>query len=231
MHIFKLKSPFSLQIIDIIFPRILTYRRDRAAINVNNYRPTVTLLFFAKSRELSGLKTSQLTTPTQASFQEILNLIVAAFPSLSTATVSVLKVLDRGVISTWKKGWNEVLCHHTIILSKTGRLVWNGMDHVEITESVLDVKHVSDLVTSPSCGAISVFIGTTRDNFNVVPLTEASIIIAISSPHRKESLEAVHFAIDTLKATVPIWKKEIYEDESSTWKENKECTWSESNSK
>ncbi|KAJ8311777.1 hypothetical protein KUTeg_010671, partial [Tegillarca granosa] len=167
----------------------------------------VTLLFFAKSRELSGLKTSQLTTPTQASFQEILNLIVAAFPSLSTATVSVLKVLDRGVISTWKKGWNEVLCHHTIILSKTGRLVWNGMDHVEITESVLDVKHVSDLVTSPSCGAISVFIGTTRDNFNVVPLTEASIIIAISSPHRKESLEAVHFAIDTLKATVPIWKK------------------------
>ena len=38
-------------------------------------------------------------------------------------------------------------------------------------------------------------------------MTEASVIIAISSPHRKESLEAVHFAIDTLKATVPIWKK------------------------
>jgi molybdopterin synthase catalytic subunit len=41
----------------------------------------------------------------------------------------------------------------------------------------------------------------------VVPVTEASIVIAISSPHRKESLQAVEYAIDTLKATVPIWKK------------------------
>lgn len=36
---------------------------------------------------------------------------------------------------------------------------------------------------------------------------EASIIIAVSSPHRKESLDAVHFAIDHVKATVPVWKK------------------------
>ncbi len=37
---------------------------------------------------------------------------------------------------------------------------------------------------------------------------EASVIIAVSSPHRKSSLEAVQYAIDELKATVPIWKKE-----------------------
>ena len=49
---------------------------------------------------------------------------------------------------------------------------------------------------------------------------DASVIIAISSAHRKASLEAVHFAIDELKATVPIWKKELYED-GSEWKENK----------
>ena len=41
----------------------------------------------------------------------------------------------------------------------------------------------------------------------MVPIGEASVIIGISSQHRKESLEAVHFAIDTLKANVPIWKK------------------------
>lgn len=40
-----------------------------------------------------------------------------------------------------------------------------------------------------------------------VPVMEASIIIAISASHRKEALEAVHFAIDSVKATVPIWKK------------------------
>jgi len=41
----------------------------------------------------------------------------------------------------------------------------------------------------------------------------------------KASLEALPFAIDTLKATIPIWKKEIYED-SSDWKSNQECPWS-----
>ncbi|KAG2493258.1 hypothetical protein HYH03_008396 [Edaphochlamys debaryana] len=50
---------------------------------------------------------------------------------------------------------------------------------------------------------------------------EPSVIIAVSSAHRRESLEAVHWAIDELKATVPIWKKEYFED-GSTWKENEE---------
>jgi len=72
-----------------------------------------------------------------------------------------------------------------------------------------------------------------------VPVKEASIIVAISSEHRKESLEAVHYAIDALKASVPIWKKEVYDidDESgvnnnggetsniAAWKANQECFW------
>ena len=36
---------------------------------------------------------------------------------------------------------------------------------------------------------------------------EISVLIAVSSPHRKASLEACHYAIDRLKQTVPIWKK------------------------
>jgi molybdopterin synthase catalytic subunit len=35
-----------------------------------------------------------------------------------------------------------------------------------------------------------------------------------------EGLEAVHFAIDELKRTVPIWKKEHYGDGDANWKEN-----------
>jgi MoaE-MoaD fusion protein len=41
---------------------------------------------------------------------------------------------------------------------------------------------------------------------------ESSILIAVSTPHRRQAFEACHFAIDTLKATVPIWKKEYFED-------------------
>jgi len=56
----------------------------------------------------------------------------------------------------------------------------------------------------------------------LVPIGDASVIIAISSVHRDSGLEAVHWAIDELKATVPIWKKEFYED-GSIWKGNAEC--------
>ena len=38
------------------------------------------------------------------------------------------------------------------------------------------------------------------------------VIITVSSAHRKAAFEACEFAIDTLKETVPIWKKEHFED-------------------
>jgi MoaE-MoaD fusion protein len=40
---------------------------------------------------------------------------------------------------------------------------------------------------------------------------EASVVIAVSAPHRQDALAACKDAIDTLKATVPLWKKEVYE--------------------
>ncbi len=52
-----------------------------------------------------------------------------------------------------------------------------------------------------------------------VPIGEASIVIAVGAPHRAEGYEASRFAIDALKARVPIWKKEIYSD-GSEWKAN-----------
>ncbi|CAH8637821.1 unnamed protein product [Heterobilharzia americana] len=61
--------------------------------------------------------------------------------------------------------------------------------------------------------------------YGIVPVGEVSVAIAVSSPHRKDSLEAVKFLIDSIKSQVPIWKKEIYEDGTSKWKKNRECFW------
>jgi molybdopterin synthase catalytic subunit len=41
---------------------------------------------------------------------------------------------------------------------------------------------------------------------------ECSVIVAVACPHRAEAFEACRYAIDTLKSTVPIWKKEVAED-------------------
>ena len=45
----------------------------------------------------------------------------------------------------------------------------------------------------------------------VVPLGEASVVIAVSAGHRHAAFEACRFAIDRLKEVVPIWKKEHFE--------------------
>ncbi|CAG7836423.1 unnamed protein product [Allacma fusca] len=147
------------------------------------------------------------------------------------------------------------------------------MDLVKLVTDKINVEETVDSVGCESCGATSVFVGTTRDNFEnkkvvrleyeayepmainemnkickavrdkwqvrhiafvhrlgLVPVKEASIVVAISSPHRKESLEAVQFTIDALKTSVPIWKKEVYDNENeSKWKSNPECAWKENN--
>ncbi|HZR93298.1 MAG TPA: molybdenum cofactor biosynthesis protein MoaE [Gaiellaceae bacterium] len=43
-----------------------------------------------------------------------------------------------------------------------------------------------------------------------VEIGEASVVIAVSAPHRAAALDACREAIDTLKETIPLWKKEFY---------------------
>ena len=45
---------------------------------------------------------------------------------------------------------------------------------------------------------------------------EISVVIAVSTPHRAQAFEATRWCIDTLKGTVPIWKREVWQD-GSDW--------------
>ncbi|CAH8602640.1 unnamed protein product [Dicrocoelium dendriticum] len=135
-----------------------------------------------------------------------------------------------------------------------------------LTFDAIKPSNIIELVTDPSCGAISAFFGTTRaydDNRLVVRLEyeayesmalnalqciieevrtkfpclkritvvhrlgsvaveEISVAIAVSSPHRAASLDAVAYIIEQIKRRVPIWKKEVYSDNTSSWKRNTE---------
>ena len=57
-----------------------------------------------------------------------------------------------------------------------------------------------------------------------VAIAEASVVIAVSSPHRVHCYEASRYAIERLKQIVPIWKKEIWED-GSEWKGSQTGPW------
>ncbi|CAL8384466.1 unnamed protein product [Gadus morhua 'NCC'] len=124
-------------------------------------------------------------------------------------------------------------------------------DLIGLSSEPLSIERVYSSAVSPSCGAVALFIGTTREHFEgrrvirleyeayepmvkselsavcrdirsrwpmvkhiciqhrlgLVPVAEASVAIAISSPHRCEAQEAVGYCINALKASAPIWKK------------------------
>jgi molybdopterin synthase catalytic subunit len=48
--------------------------------------------------------------------------------------------------------------------------------------------------------------------FGDLEISESSVVIVVTSAHRRVAFEACHYAIDRLKQTVPIWKKEVFED-------------------
>ncbi|XP_076885060.1 molybdopterin synthase catalytic subunit-like [Bidens hawaiensis] len=54
-----------------------------------------------------------------------------------------------------------------------------------------------------------------------VSVGETSVFVAVSSVHRVNALDACKFVIDEIKASVPIWKKEVYSN-GEVWKENTE---------
>lgn len=127
---------------------------------------------------------------------------------------------------------------------------------VGIFANPLPTDDVAAWVLSPSCGAVSTFVGTVRDHsegrtgitrldYEAHPaMAEArlaviaeiarrhwpeigrvamlhrtgslvvgdiAVVVAVSTPHRREAFEATSWCIDTLKATVPIWKYEVWD--------------------
>jgi molybdopterin synthase catalytic subunit len=125
---------------------------------------------------------------------------------------------------------------------------------LRVTDKPIDLQELVDWVTDPEAGAITTFIGTTRNNnqgrnvialdyeaypemaekelarlseeakkrwqicrmsivhrIGPVQITEPSVMIAVSAAHREAAFAACRFAIEEIKKTVPIWKKEVYE--------------------
>ena len=50
---------------------------------------------------------------------------------------------------------------------------------------------------------------------------EICLFVFVSSPHRQSAFDACRWIVEEIKANVPIWGKELFADETHTWKENK----------
>jgi len=132
----------------------------------------------------------------------------------------------------------------------------------ELTRDRIPVDRLLAGATRPDCGAVAIFLGTTRDHhegrrverlsyeayepmalaalakletetvarFEVetchivhrlgeVPIAEPSVVVVVASAHRGPAFEACRWAMDELKRTVPVWKKEHFSDGGEGWVE------------
>ena len=130
----------------------------------------------------------------------------------------------------------------------------------ELTRAPLDHGALTAAAARPDCGAVLLFLGTTRDHhegravarlayeayermalealgriereacarFGIrscaivhrlgeVPPAEASVAVVVASAHRGPAFDACRWAMDELKRTVPIWKKERFADGGEEW--------------
>jgi molybdopterin synthase catalytic subunit len=54
----------------------------------------------------------------------------------------------------------------------------------------------------------------------VVIAGEASLFVLVSAGHRQQAIEACSRTVELIKEKLPVWKKEIFEDNTSEWKQN-----------
>src|SRR6266851_6052089 len=78
-------------------------------------------------------------------------------------------------------------------------------DIYQLVREPIDMAALARHVRAPEDVAIVHRLGR-------LEIGETSVFIAVSAPHRAAAFDACRFAIDTLKRTVPIWKKEYFED-------------------
>ncbi len=91
-------------------------------------------------------------------------------------------------------------------------------DHAEGRPGVVAMTY--EAYEGPAVRALADIAAEVRDRWPVVErvalwhrvgeleLSEASVVVAVSAPHRRAAFEACAFAIDTLKESAPIWKQE-----------------------
>jgi len=132
----------------------------------------------------------------------------------------------------------------------------------ELVHAPIDVASLLAAARRPECGAVNLFLGTTRDHhagrhvvrleyeayermalaalaaievsaserfqlghcaivhrLGHVPVTEASVAVVTTAPHRAAAFDAGRWAMDELKRSVAIWKKEHFAGGGADWVE------------
>ncbi len=121
------------------------------------------------------------------------------------------QVLSAGVVSDWAVRPD---CGAVVVFSGTARDHAEGRTDVRLLEYEAYEEQVVPRLAAieaearrrwPTTGRIALL-----HRIGPISIGETSVIVAVSAPHRDEAFEAARFCIDTLKSSVPIWKRETW---------------------
>ena len=135
----------------------------------------------------------------------LFNPIFSNMIKITEKSIDVQKIIDT--VSSLSAGAVNVFVG-TVRNNANGKnVLWLEYEAYE-TMAVSQIRKIIDEASHrwPLLGwAVSHRIGTLKPG-------ETSVVVAVSTPHRKDSFEACQFIIDSVKAAAPIWKKEVFED-------------------
>jgi molybdopterin synthase catalytic subunit len=114
-------------------------------------------------------------------------------------------------------------CGAVVLFSGTVRDHAEGRDDVERLEyeayDEMVVGKLADIAAETRARWATIGRVVIVHRVGVVELGESSVVVAVSAPHRPEAFAAARFAIDAVKASAPIWKREMWAD-GSDWGTN-----------
>ena len=155
-------------------------------------------------------------------------LIVGSFPTLRTVTFFAPEADRDWILITGE----ELPSAEVTLWASTPRsgavVAFSGIvrDHAEGRDGVHAMTYEAYL--EPAQERLTSILASLREQWPDVErvallhrvgelqLSDVSVLVVVSSPHREAAFEAARYAIDTLKVSVPIWKKEHFA-EGSEW--------------
>lgn len=110
-------------------------------------------------------------------------------------------------------------CGATVVFHGTTRDHHDGRRVVRLAYEAHEAMAVAALraLERDALDRFEIVACTIAHRLGEVPVGEASVIVAVSAAHRGPAFDAARWVMDELKRTVPIWKREHFEDGDAAW--------------
>ncbi|XP_036701127.1 molybdopterin synthase catalytic subunit-like [Balaenoptera musculus] len=141
-------------------------------------RCQVEVLYFAKSAEITGIRSETISVPQEIKALQLWNEIETRHPGLADVRNQVIFAVRQEYVKFGDQllllqSGDEIVIIPPLVEDSafeppgksTDEVEEKSKDIIKFTSEKLSVDEVSQLVISPLCGAISLFVGTTRNNF------------------------------------------------------------------